>query len=134
LAPGEGTIEIWSGLFSEQASPPKSCVPPEWQNEIPSCDMARQIQPGTYTFSAQAGTALDCSMTTGAPCGACMPDGKGGCTTPGVIAGDIRSAEAVVELGPAYGVYDSAARPGNPAPGAGAAPGMIASVNIVFRD
>jgi hypothetical protein len=136
LAPGEGTIEVWSGLFSEAAALPKSCVDPARQNDILSCDVARQIQPGTYTFSAQAGTVVDCSMTTGGPCGACMPDSQGGCTTPGVIAGDIVSAETTVELGPAYGVYDTA-RPASPAPGcgAGAAPaGMIQSVSIVFRD
>jgi hypothetical protein len=138
LAPGESTIEVWSGLYNETRTLPDECVASDFQNEGSSCSQARQIQPGTFTFQAQAGTALDCSQTTGTSCGACTPDGKGGCVTPGgLISGDILTAETTVELGPSYGVYDSAARPADPDPGsgAGAAPaGMIDSVAIVFRD
>jgi hypothetical protein len=138
LAPGESTIEVWSGLYNETRTLPEACVDTDLAKQNLSCSQARQIQPGTFTFMAQAGTELDCMQTTGTACGTCMPDGKGGCVTAGgLISGELLAAETTVDLGPGYGVYDSAARPANPDPGsgAGAAPGgMIASVNIVFRD
>src|SRR5688572_24312537 len=138
LAPGESSIEVWSGLFGEIMTLPQSCVADDVAGDILQCSLARQVQPGTYTFTSLAGTAIDCTNTTGGPCNACTPDSTGGCTTPGgLIGGNILKAETIVDLGPAYGVYASAARPANPAPGcgAGAAPaGMIATINIVFRD
>jgi hypothetical protein len=138
LAPGESVIEVWSGLYGETMVLPPSCVADDLQNEVLQCSIARQIQPGTYRFAARAGTGINCTSTTGGPCGACSPDSRGGCVTAGgLIAGNILNAETIVDLGPSYGVYDSAARPANPDPGsgAGAAPaGMINSVVIVFRD
>jgi len=137
LAPGESTIEVWSGLFSETKTLPQSCIADDIGSEAFQCSLARQIQPGTYTFTSRAGTDVDCTTTTGGPCNPCTPESKGGCTIPGaLISGDILDAEAIVDLGPGYGVYESAADPAYPGPGngAGAAGGMIATITIVFRE
>jgi hypothetical protein len=103
LEPGESLMTEWSGQHLELVGLPKACQSAEYPTA--QCDRAVAIEPGTFTFSAKAGTELDCSPT-GTPCEACTwRSDAGGCVTQGaLISGSLRTAEARVELDASYGV------------------------------
>jgi len=135
LQPGELLYTSWDGLFLVQGNLPKKCqVVDEGEPSI-VCDQAKRIQPGTFTFSARAGTALDCSQTTGnGGCSMCMSDGSGACATPGsLISGTILTAEATVALDARYGVYDAPSAGSSPG-AADAAPIEMLTVELVFMN
>src|SRR5205814_1006217 len=91
LQPGEQRFNNWTGLYSVPGSLSAKCAPYASDGGSVSCDQAKRIEPGTYKFSARAGTALDCgqSNATGS-CSPCMPDGLGGCSASGsLISGNI---------------------------------------------
>ena len=140
LQPGEARATTWDGLFSVPAELPRQCVAFDTDQKTVVCDQAQRIQPGTFTFSARAGTRLDCSQTQGADaiCPPCTGEGNGGCATPGsLISGDTFTATATVTLDDSYGVYPTANGSSNPSPGAGAGPNgnpELASVELVFTD
>jgi len=124
LAPGESTSLAWSGLFRTEDSVPALCLPNGLSNEPVACDRARRIEPGTFRFTATAGTSLDCSLTIGS-CGACEVNSLGGCRTPAaLIAGTTLSAETTVALDASYGV-------GQPSVGND---GQTVPVEIIFKD
>jgi hypothetical protein len=126
LQPGEGTSVVWSGLYPVQHTLPDECLP-AGETQPLQCDRATQISAGAFTFTAQAGTELDCSQGPG-PCGQCMPTGAGGCTTgAAVIAGTLRTAETTVDLDASYGV-------GGDNVAADVAVGSTIPVEIVFSD
>src|SRR6478752_7119911 len=54
LAPGAGVQTSWDGLFDAQNDLPKQCVDPTLASG--HCQKATRIEPGTFTFSATAGT------------------------------------------------------------------------------
>jgi len=120
LQPGESALRQWSGAFMVSATLPPACRPAAGTSE---CERIAGVQPGAFTFSAQAGTALDCTKFGGSMCQACMPDSGGGCATSGaLIAGTLLSAETKVMLDGSYGVGGS---------GGG---GMTRPVEIVFKN
>jgi hypothetical protein len=141
LQPGEVLYTSWDGLFAVQGQLPSKCVPYDTGGDTKvSCDQAKRIEPGTFTFSARAGSALDCSQTN--PDGACVPctpSPNGGCTrSSSLIAGPLHAAEATVALDASYGVYPAPSPPPSPgADGAGAAPSDVPvarMVELVFRE
>ncbi len=106
LQPGELTLVEWDGAFLRDASLPLACLP---ANAATDCPRIEGVTPGVYTFSAIAGTKLDCSQLGGAPCERCMPSSAGGCWTPAaVIAGPFLTATSEVMLDGSYGVGDMA--------------------------
>jgi hypothetical protein len=141
LQPNEVLYTTWDGLFSVQAQLPARCASFETGvGAQVSCDQAKRIEPGTFTFSARAGSAIDCSQTTGSgTCDACSASPNGGCSTPGsLITGAMHSAQATILLNENYGVYPApSTSPGSntgaadPAPGANIA---LLTVELVFTE
>jgi len=121
LQPGESALRQWNGVFMVEAELPTACLPnPE---ALSMCERVASAKPGAFTFSARAGTQLQCSSFVGGVCQACMPDSSGGCSTRGgLIGGTILSAETKVMLDGSYGVG-----------GAGGG-GMTRPVEIVFKN
>jgi hypothetical protein len=120
LQPNEVLYTTWNGLFRVQGQLPTQCVPFDTGAEMQvSCDQAKRIDPGTFTFSARAGSALDCAQTTGTDtCSACTPSPNGGCATPGsLVTGPMHAAQTTVLLNESYGVYPSPSA--SPGPNAG---------------
>jgi len=137
LEPEQALYIAWDGLYQLERKLPKQCVNPDYGD---ACWQTLKIQPGPYTFSAIAGRSIDCSQTSGGPCPACSHL-EGGCVTPGsLITGPLLKASTSVVLGPAYGVYESAAPlPGNP--GSADPPGgntgaaePLQNIQIVFTE
>ncbi|HYP90873.1 MAG TPA: hypothetical protein VEQ59_22050 [Polyangiaceae bacterium] len=135
LQPGEAWHTTWDALFAVSVDLPPECVAPGGTSQ---CQQAQRIEPGTFTFTARAGSSLDCDVTTASgSCGACTPAGNGGCTTQGaMIGGSLRSAMTTVQLDSRYGLYGSAQpSPPNPGNNAGAAPApALQRVQIIFAD
>lgn len=140
IQPGQVMYTTWSGLYQLQRELPRQCIQDDYGNV---CQQTVQVQPGQFTFSAIAGRSIDCTQSSGGPCQACLPN-ENGCVTQGaLISGEILKAATTVTLGPAYGVYGTAApapaAPGsgipNPNPGGGSS-GAIAlqAVQIVFTE
>ena len=136
LQPGERYNTTYNGLYEIQTELPKQCLAPGYDQA--RCDQAKQIRVGTFTFSAQAGSSLDCSPLGGS-CSACMPTGNG-CSTPGsLISGQMHNATTTVLLNQAYGVYDLPSPPPAPAlpgGGSGSSSGALAqlAVELVFTE
>jgi hypothetical protein len=135
LQPGESLFTTWDGLFAVQGQLPPRCVPADARSEaMMLCDQAKRVEPGTFTFSALAGSALDCSQTN--PDGACVPcapSPNGGCTrSSSLIAGPLHAAEATVTLDASYGVYPAPSPTPDPGTdGAGAAPSDVPVARVV---
>lgn len=135
IQPGQFLSTTWSGLYQVARELPRQCVDADYGNV---CQQTVQVRPGQFTFSAIAGRSIDCSMSSGSPCQACQPI-ENACVTPGaLIGGEILKAATTVTLGPAYGVYGTAAPvpaegSNNPNPGSGAA-APIQAVQIVFTE
>ena len=141
LEPQEVLSTTWDGLFLVRAQLPATCVPYETGgNTMVSCDQAKRIEPGSFTFSAHAGSAVDCSQTSGTgTCGACTASPNGGCSTPGsLVTGTIHSTQTTVVLNESYGIYPAPSPPaGSSAGDAAPAPGgSIAqlTVELVFTE
>lgn len=120
LQPGETLYTSWHGLFQAPRELPKQCIPPDYGGA--TCQQTLQVQPGTFVFSAVAGRSTDCKATTGGACASCTPapDGRGGCSISGaLIAGQMLSADAKVELDESYGVYGSSSPAHAPRPNPG---------------
>jgi hypothetical protein len=139
LEPNEVLYTRWDGLFRVQGQLPAACMPFDTGEQMVSCDQAKRIQPDTFTFSARAGSGVDCSKTTGAgTCSGCTHSPNGGCSTPGsVITGPLRTAQTTVLLDERYGVYATASS--SPGPNAGDAelPGdaiALLAVELIFRE
>lgn len=92
LQPGETISVDWAGLFGVQDDLPSECVPKRADGlEFGTqCEHLQAIAAGTYTFSAEAGTTLDCSQILAEGCAKCMPDADGYCTTPYALVGGSR--------------------------------------------
>lgn len=117
LQPGESTSEEWGGAFLRDASLPLACRPASGASD---CQRVEGVAPGVYTFSAIAGTTLDCSQLGGAPCQPCMPSAGGGCwTAAAVIAGPFLTAKTQVMLDSSYGV-------------GGTGRGAVQAVQVIF--
>lgn len=137
LAPGQMHSEQWSALYRVDGTLPQSCVSFDTGQDEVTCDQAKRVQAGKYTFHAVAGELQDCTQTTGDnSCSECKPDPNGGCSTPGaLIGGKLIETEATVLLDESYGFYNEVAT--NPSPGAGdAAPGAVATaeVQLIFTE
>jgi len=119
LQPGESVMQQWDASYFVTAELTPACRPADGTRE---CQRVVAAQPGAYTFSAVAGTKIDCSDYAGDPCTACMPDNNGGCLNFGAIIGGARvAAEAQVTLDGSYGL------------GAAGGGGKTRPVEIVFK-
>ena len=129
LAPGETVTTQWSGLFAARTKLPAACAP---GTGLDLCDRATRIQPGTFTFTAEAGTSVDCSQTSN-DCNVCTPNSEGGCRVQSsLIAGAIISAETTVNLDASYGIWPtSSSGMGSSSSGASA---PIRPVELIFSD
>ena len=100
IAPGETVTTSWAGLFGVEDDVPRACVPKrsDGLDFGTRCNHALSIASGAYTFDAQAGTTLECSLSPGG-CSACQPDAGGLCTVSNaLVGGKVLSARAVVDL------------------------------------
>jgi len=142
LQPNETMYTTWSGLFLVQEQLPAKCAEQDTGSEAKvSCDQAKRIEPGTFTFSARAGSSLVCSNPNpDGTCAACTPSASGGCATPGgLIDGARHTAQTTVVLNENYGVYPTpSASPGPnagdaelPAPGGAVA---VLTVELIFKE
>jgi hypothetical protein len=141
LLPGEVFYTTWDGLFAVQGQLPSTCVlNDDGGGAHVSCDQAKRIEPGTFTFSAQAGGAFDCSQTTGdSACAPCTATPGGGCTrSASLIEGPLRTTQATVALDETYGVYPAPSPAPTPNAGADApAPGgnvALRTVELIFSE
>jgi hypothetical protein len=117
LQPGEDSLQLWNGLYNQPMLLAPECRPATSES---MCLRVAAVKPGTFTFTATAGSKLDCSQTS---CMACTPSDTGGCTTfGGVVTGPTLSAETTLQLDGSYGLGG---------PGGG---GMVQSVEIVFKN
>ncbi len=137
LQPGEQHLTTYQGRYDVERKLPKECVRPDLGGE--SCHQAIAIAPGDFEFVADAGTSLDCSLSSG-PCGPCMPTSTGGCSTPGtLVSGKELRASTQVFLDGTYGVLGKRSSPApvpyNPGIG-GSSGGALAlrQVQLVFTD
>ncbi len=129
LQPGETLFTAWDGFYAAHTLLPRECSPRGEGNLM--CVQAKTIRPGVFTFSAQAGSSLDC-FTSSSGCNACVPDSQGGCKTSGVlIAGALRQAVARVELDESYGVFPQSGAAGDAAPGGAA---VLSTVELIFTE
>jgi hypothetical protein len=116
LQPGEDALQYWNGLYDEATSLVPECRPPSGES---LCQRVVAVKPGSFTFTATAGSGLDCSAPF---CMTCTPSNTGGCTTlGGVVSGPSYSAETKLVLDASYGL-------------GGLGGGMVRPVEIVFRD
>jgi hypothetical protein len=134
LRPGEVLYTQWSGLYAIEQQLPDQCVTPGIGEN--SCEQAKQIQPGNFTFSAGAGLSIDCSQTTGGMCAPCAPSANGGCTTSGaLLGGKVLTTATSVFLDASYGVYGSS-QPAPPPPSgdtAGIQAQALLTVELIFN-
>lgn len=131
LEPGEVYYTQWQTQYSVQQQLPLECAPSGQQQ----CSQLKAVQPGVYTFSAFAGSGVDCSATMGSECAPCTPE-AGGCRFAGsLITGPKHEASTVEMIDAGFGLKDLPA-PAHGAAGSsssGAAPAPpVRYVNIVF--
>ena len=135
LEPGEVYTTSWSGLYGTARELPSSCA--EVGTEAIQCQQAKRIEPGTFQFTAVAGTSRLCSQVDAAgACMPCTPVPEGGCVTVGstLASGNLQTS-TTVSLNEAYGVYPAPAADPSSGSGAGPGSGNIAqlSVELVFE-
>ena len=103
-------------------------LPPECPlpNDGNQCERVAGVESGgLYTFSSQAGTAIDCTQTGAVTCPQCTPNGSSGCYTAGaVVSGTVLSAHTDVVLDSSYGVGGSG----------GASGGTARAVEVTFMN
>jgi hypothetical protein len=140
LQPNEALFTTWDGLFRVAQQLPAKCVTAAVNpGPVVSCDQAQRIEPGSFTFSARAGSALDCSQTTGqGTCSSCTPGGNGGCATPGsLVSGAMHTTQTTVVLDESFGVF---AKPtAGPSAGSADAPAgngaqAVRTVELIFTN
>lgn len=120
LQPGESTLSQWSALRTETLQLPAACK----HTGVTACNRIADVEPGTYYFSAEAGSSMKCGgegPDGAASCSTCMPSGSGGCLTYGaVVTAPLLEAKVEVMLDGSYGIGG---------PGGG---GMVREVVIEF--
>jgi hypothetical protein len=123
LQPGESMSSQWSALYREERKLPAAC---QAKAGVETCTRIADVTPGTYYFSARAGSGVRCDNMGPdgvASCGSCMPTGTGGCMTYGaVITPPLLEAKVEVQLDGSYGIGG---------PGGG---GAARAVVITFKD
>jgi len=126
LNPGETLVTQWSGLYAVADQLPHECDASVSSGEGPvSCVVDRRIEPGSYTFVAEAGSDFTCDGSV-ADCPTCKP-GTDGCTLRGAtVSGSNFTAVMPVDLDAQYGIYGS--HFGGPF-----GDGQVSSVELVFR-
>jgi len=100
LQPGEAVTTSWAGLFGVEDDVPSACVPrrTDGLDFETRCEYAQSIASGAYTFIAQAGTALNCSLSPDG-CRGCDSDADGLCrVSNAVVGGKVLKSQAAVEL------------------------------------
>jgi hypothetical protein len=136
LMPGEVHQTTWSALYDVASRIPTSCLPFAVDGATyQECSHAKRANPGTFTFTASAGTSFDCSQSS---CSECLADGSGGCVSVGaLVAGDEYFASTTVALDGSYGLWPRITSKELPAPIGGSsgvgAPRPI-SVELVFTE
>ena len=101
LASGESVSLNWPGLFDVESDLPNECVPKraDGQDFGTRCSHSQQVPSGSFSFSAEAGTLLDCSYTFKNGCPECTPNAEGGCRTNfALISGARLTARTTVKL------------------------------------
>ena len=103
LQPGEAVNTSWAGLFGVEDDVPSECVPKraDGVDYGTRCEYTQSIANGAYTFNAQAGTAIRCSVSPVSPngCRGCDSDVDGLCkVSNAVVGGKVLNARAAVEL------------------------------------
>ncbi len=134
IAPGGAHFIAWDTLVLEQLVLPAECVTHGYgPEEDTECVQPRRIQPGTFTFGAQAGTQVDCSDSFSPDCGTCSDGSADGCVySGGRVAGEELVAEVTVDLDASYGIVAEDQMQGDAAPSPGS--GAIYGIEIVFTD
>ncbi|HVY31396.1 MAG TPA: hypothetical protein VHB79_32810 [Polyangiaceae bacterium] len=109
------TLQVpWDGRFGVMQTLPQACLPAT-QTAPASCVQADRIGPAIFTFSAKAGSSMQCLTGT---C-TCTPNQAGGCSNASsLISGTIYTTEYVVKL-----------EPGETSPS-----GEGAYIGLVFKD
>jgi hypothetical protein len=109
------TLQVpWDGRFAVMQTLPQACLPAT-QTAPASCVQADRISPAIFTFSAKAGSSVQCL----AGACTCTPNQMGGCSNASsLISGTIYTTEYVVKL-----------EPGETSPG-----GEGAFIGLVFKD
>lgn len=103
LQPGEQYFTNFSGLQYAAKKMPKECVTAPYGSA--DCLQALMLEPGTYTFSSIAGSAMECAVSS-TQCGTCQPDGAGGCSVQGAVrSGTELHASTQAVLDGSYGIY-----------------------------
>ncbi len=123
LQSGESVLFQWSATYMQSVTLPPECPLPDDGNQ---CQRIAGVKSGgLYTFSSQAGTAIDCTQTGAVTCPPCTPNGSNGCYTAGaVVSGTVLSAHADVVLDSSYGVGGSG----------GASGGTARAVEVTFMN
>ncbi len=132
LLPGETYRTSWDARYFVAIELPAACDAGYGRQ----CSQARVIQPGSFTFTAKAGSSIDCPMAHDARCAPCQPTENGGCTTPGsFIGGTLATAHTNVVLDGSYGIYGKQLPMPRPdIPDADFAPPLSRVVRIIFGD
>jgi hypothetical protein len=126
LAPGEGIETQWSGRYVRRAELPRECNTAMPEENPVTCDLTKRVEPGSFTFSARAGSEYACNDYPG-DCSDCEPNASGGCILRGaMVTGNANDARAAVDLDGSYGVSGSAGSANRSA-------GQVRSVELVFR-
>lgn len=109
------TLQIpWDGRFGVMQTLPQACLPAT-QTAPASCVQADRVGPAIFTFSAKAGSSVQCLSGS---C-TCTPNQAGGCSNASsLISGTIYTTEYVVKL-----------EPGETSPA-----GEGAYIGLVFKD
>jgi hypothetical protein len=126
LDAGERMAIPWSGLYRFEAQLPSACNASRFTGGgAVSCDVARRVEPGSYTFYAHAGSGYSCNEHSNG-CGACVPGATGGCTVlDAIVTGPENTAQLPVDLDPGYGISGSA--------GSSNMSGAPLPIELVFR-
>jgi len=109
LAAGERITIPWSALYRFDTQLPRACDASQLAGEgVPSCSVAKRVEPGSYSFYAAAGSEYACDDNP-AGCGECVPGAKGGCVLRNaIVTGADHNAQMLVQLDPGYGISGSA--------------------------
>lgn len=100
MNPGATYPATWSGLEYVGLELPSAC---SQSGSAGACDRAHRIRPGTFVFTAEAGTKADCANAP--ECDYC-PLSRDVCGTQGgLVGGATLTATATVALDERYGVY-----------------------------
>lgn len=137
LKPGEVIHTTWQGLYSVRASLPAHCAPDGAGPGELQCEQAKRAAAGEFTFTAVAGSALDCSAGATGTCEPCVERDEGGCRRRGALVGGAEHvAKTTAFLSVQYGLSPISTKTLPPPGGSGnsgAAPAP-AQVELIFRE